>query len=594
MDVITAIAVIGVIILLGFIGALIFERTKVPDVLLLLLIGLVLGPVFTHYLGVEIFSAGMLGFIAPYLGALALIIILFDGGLDLNYDKVMHHLGVSVLHTVVIFVVNLILITVLFHFLVGFPLAIAILLGAVISGTSSAIVIPLLAGTSASEDTRTVLVLESVLTDVMCIVSVLTVISVLKGGAMDVGSISSNLLQPFAVAGMVGGLFAVLWLYVLKWIEGKKYAFMITIAALFILYSFTEYVKASGAIAVLVFGLVLSNRDEFQRIFRLRTRFVLDKKIMEFHDELTFVVRTFFFVYTGMVFSFVIPEPTSIPAFVPAFIATNPTFFFVVIMVILMLILIFARLPGSIITTRIKASTKKDLGIMAVMLPGGLTAAVLAQVAFIIPEYMDAGTAYHAALEPYKAMFVNTVFVVIVASVVITTICVFLIEQRRISKRASGSDMPFAEAKEPWTSKSPMYKKQLKDQPKAEWSQPKQIKTWQEPAQSKPPTRSAQTQSQPARAKQPQPQPTRTEQRIERTPAKGAIKSVREQAPPPSSKIKPKQPSAPQAPAQAQPMSTRKPPQARTGVHPLARRAAEFDKAQELEDSSKIKSRKKD
>lgn len=593
MDVIIALAVMGVIILLGFIGALIFERTKVPDVLLLLLIGLMLGPVFTHYLGVEIFSSGMLGFIAPYLGALALIIILFDGGLDLNYDKVMHHLGPAVLHTVVIFIVNLLLITMLFHFLVGFPFAIALLLGAVISGTSSAIVIPLLAGTSASEDTRTILVLESVLTDVMCIVSVLAVISVLKSGAMDIRSISSDLLQPFAVAGMVGGLFAVFWLYVLKKIEGKKYAFMITIAALFVLYSFTEYVKASGAIAVLVFGLVLSNRDEFQRIFRLKTRFVLDKKIMEFHDELTFVVRTFFFVYTGMVFSFMIPVSTSIPAFVPAFIATNPTTFFVFIMIILMVMLVIARLPGSLITTRISKSTKNDFGIMAVMLPGGLTAAVLAQVAFITPEYLDSTTAYHASLEPYRAMFVNTVFVVIVASVVITTICVFIIEQRRMSKKACGT-VPLVEPKEPWTSKSPMYTKKLKSEFKTEWSQSKSIKTWQEPSQSL--GRNTQTPAQTNQAKQVQSQPTRSEPQNERPPTKATMKPVREPTSPQTQpvKIKSQQNPPSQTPSKAQPASTRKPPQARTSEHPLARRAAEFDKAQESNASSKIKSRKKD
>jgi len=485
MDVITVIAIIGIIILLGFVGAVIFERTKIPDVLLLLLIGLVLGPVFNHYLNIEFMSASMLEFIAPYLGALALIIILFDGGLDLNYEKVMRHLGVSVLHTTVIFIVNIILITILFHFVVGFPLAIAVLLGAVISGTSSAIVIPLLAGTSANEDTRTILVLESVLTDVMCIVSVLTVISILKGGAVEIGSISSNLLQPFAVAGMVGGLFAVLWLYVLKWFEGKRYAFMITIAALLVLYSFTEYVKASGAIAVLVFGLVLSNRDEFQRIFRLRTRFVLDKKISEFHDELTFVIRTFFFVYTGMVFSFVLPESANIPAFVPTYIASNPAIFFAFIMVILVVILVLSRLPGSLITTRIRKSTKNDFGIMAVMLPGGLTAAVLAQVPFTVPEYLAAGTTYHTALEPYRAMFVNTVFVIIVTSVIITTICVFAIEYRRMSKNAAIPQSRRAIVKEAWATRSRMYGREVKEKHELEWTGSKTMKTWQE---SPPPT----------------------------------------------------------------------------------------------------------
>ncbi len=597
MDVITAIAIIGIIILLGFVGAVIFERTKIPDVLLLLLIGLVLGPVFNHYLNIEFMSASMLEFIAPYLGALALIIILFDGGLDLNYEKVMRHLGVSVLHTTVIFIVNITLIAVLFHFVVGFPLAIAVLLGAVISGTSSAIVIPLLAGTSATEDTRTILVLESVLTDVMCIVSVLTVISILKGGDMDIGSISSNLLQPFAVAGMVGGLFAVLWLYVLKWFEGKRYAFMITIAALFVLYSFTEYVKASGAIAVLVFGLVLSNRDEFQRIFRLRTRFVLDKKISEFHDELTFVIRTFFFVYTGMVFSFVLPESANIPAFVPTYIASNPAIFFAFIMVILVVILVLSRLPGSFITTRIRKSTKNDLGIMAVMLPGGLTAAVLAQVPFTVPEYIAAGTTYHNALEPYRAMFVNTVFVIIVTSVVITTICVFLIEYRRMSKNITVPQSRRAIVKEAWAARSRMYSREVKEMRETEWSSSKQMKQWQEssrpanvtqthprdsphgtrtrvltPVSQKPREKTPQATAKPANHHQ-KPQPLKPTPRAK--PANPKVQTSHTEPAKPA----PKPVNTPRPAIQTQQKSHRLPYQPQTRDHPLVKRTAESEKA---------------
>jgi hypothetical protein len=295
-----------------------------------------------------------------------------------------------------------------------------------------------------------------------------------------------------------------------------------------------------------------------------------------------------------MVFSFVIPVSTSIPESVPAFIAANPAYFFAVIMTILMAILIIARLPGSLITTRICKSTKNDFSIMAVMLPGGLTAAVLAQVAFIIPEYLDVGTAYHVALEPYKAMFVNTVFVVIVASVVITTICVFFIEQRRISKETSSSETPFAGA-EPWSSKSPMYKKQLKEQPKTEWSQPKQIKTWREPIPPKSTMRGTQTAAQAARSRTIQPRPTRTNQPVERTPAKVTTKPANRQKSPPVLSVKPvsRQNQPTQIPPRSQPQATKKPPQTRTGIHPLARRAAELDKAQEPDDRSKNKYRKK-
>jgi outer membrane biosynthesis protein TonB len=80
---------------------------------------------------------------------------------------------------------------------------------------------------------------------------------------------------------------------------------------------------------------------------------------------------------------------------------------------------------------------------MMMMLPGGLTAAVLAQLAFTSPMYLDATSAYHAALEPYRMLFINTVFFVIVACVAITTVGVFVWERERMTSPAQ----PAAQAK---------------------------------------------------------------------------------------------------------------------------------------------------
>jgi len=70
---------IGAVLILGFIASLIFERTKVPDVIILIFVGMIFGPVL-NIVRVE----GLISVLAPYIGTLALIIILFDGGLNLN------------------------------------------------------------------------------------------------------------------------------------------------------------------------------------------------------------------------------------------------------------------------------------------------------------------------------------------------------------------------------------------------------------------------------------------------------------------------------------------------------------------------------
>ena len=67
---------------------------------------------------------------------------------------------------------------------------------------------------------------------------------------------------------VAGAVFGIFWLRVLKMFQGKPYSFMITIAALMVVYSIVEYVGGSGPMSALIFGLVLSNKDEFARNWR--------------------------------------------------------------------------------------------------------------------------------------------------------------------------------------------------------------------------------------------------------------------------------------------------------------------------------------
>lgn len=67
--------------MLGFLGEEFFKRTSVPDPLFLLLFGVLLGPIL------NVFTHEQLSSITPYFAALALIVILFDGGLNMNIQQ---------------------------------------------------------------------------------------------------------------------------------------------------------------------------------------------------------------------------------------------------------------------------------------------------------------------------------------------------------------------------------------------------------------------------------------------------------------------------------------------------------------------------
>jgi cell volume regulation protein A len=566
MEVSYLFAGIGMIILIGFMGSLFFERTKIPDILILIFIGVLLGPLLTQYTDFGLLDdpemATAMTSIAPHFAALALVIILFDGGLNLHLEKTMKKMGISILHTSMAFIGSVTVTALAGVYLLGMDLIAALLLGCILGGTSGAIVISLIMKSCATENTKIMLTLESVLTDVLCIVTAIVFIEVLRGVELDTGALIQKLLGSFIIAGFIAFLFGVVWLMVLKKLAGKQFAFMITIAALLLLYAVAEFIHVSGAIAALVFGLVLSNKDEIARILKMKGDFVFDTHIKQFHTEVSFLIRTFFFVYLGITFTFTIDSSTfgSLPAFIPPWLIEQPIMMFMVFLAVLFTGIFIVRYLSTTITCMVSKELKVDKPYIYTMIPRGLAAAVLAQLPFAIKQYttVPEPTPYYILMQPYQSIFLNVVFMIIVLSVIATSIGIFFIERSRIKSSAcsgvsaSGGD---------WAVKSPTYKRTLEQENKAKWGSKSPPKTWSDPSAQKQP------------AHQPVPPPKKQYPATERQ----APRPTAHATPPPK---KPAQvhPAPKPAPHQKTRTVTR-PPHQQPREHPLVKRAAESEKA---------------
>src|SRR6185503_2275187 len=69
---------IAAIFLIGTFGEVVFSRTKVPDVIWLILVGILIGPTL------GLVSREQLLGVAPYFSALTLVFVLFEGGSRLD------------------------------------------------------------------------------------------------------------------------------------------------------------------------------------------------------------------------------------------------------------------------------------------------------------------------------------------------------------------------------------------------------------------------------------------------------------------------------------------------------------------------------
>ena len=403
LSVVMAFLAVGAIIIIGFISNLLFNKSKVPDVLILIALGYLIGPGMLGIIDNDMFE--IIEVMAPLLAAVALAMIMFDGGLGLNYDQVMGSLTRTMLHTIVAFVLSVMVATAIAFIMMGWDFCTALLLGAILGGTSGAVVIPLVNRLRVSPKTRVLLTIESALTDVIVIVMAMSIILLMQSSTGDLGPTVQGLAAAFFVSTMIGLIFGIFWLRVLAKLEGQPFSYMVTIAMLFIIYALTDVLVGQsgvGAIAALIFGLVLGNKEEFARIFKkFKGEYHFNEEIRQFHCEISFFVRTFFFVYLGIVFSMT-PIDTG----------------YIVLALGIFLGLIGVRYVAASITSSVFKLTRPNKMAVFFMMPRGLSAAVLASIPLTMGVVSD----------DVGAAFLSVTLVVIVLTTIMASIGSFTIE----------------------------------------------------------------------------------------------------------------------------------------------------------------------
>ena len=178
MDVVLVLLGVSFILFFGFFAEFIFRKTGIPDVLFLIILGFVLGPMVLNYIKVESVSP-----LAPIFTTFALLFLLFDGAFNINLSSLLRELAQSVMLTVFNFFISSLVIT-LVMYIVGLPFLLSLLTGFILGGISSAFVIPLLKQMKVSPKVYSLLTLESALTDIFCIVFSLTIVEIYNFGML--------------------------------------------------------------------------------------------------------------------------------------------------------------------------------------------------------------------------------------------------------------------------------------------------------------------------------------------------------------------------------------------------------------------------
>jgi cell volume regulation protein A len=352
------IAFVGILVFLAHLFSGIFNRARIPDVILLIIIGICVGPV----LGLT--SPEYFGSVGPVFTTVTLIIILFESGIALKLSMLRSALGGALVLAPLSFFLTMMVVAGLAVWLTDLTVLPAFILGAIVGSTSEAVVIPLVRQLKVNEEAQTLLSVESSMNDVLSIVVTVALVEAYLVGRFEFVSVAGDLIASFLVALVFGIIGALIWSVMLNRVHAIKNAMFTTPAFVFVIYGLVEILGFSGAIAALAFGVTIGNIETIRfpvfNTLNVKEPVGLSDTEKVFFSEVAFLLKTFFFIYLGISLELI------------------PTWL-IYVGLILTFVSFILRVPAVKISIR-KGMPAKELAVMTVMVPKGLAAVVLASI----------------------------------------------------------------------------------------------------------------------------------------------------------------------------------------------------------------------
>ena len=284
----------ALVLAIGTLTALLAQKIKIPDVALFLIVGLLIGPDTLGLIDIRADSAlnvTILLFGASY--------ILFDGGASLRL-RVLRQVWITIVVIATVGVVITAAITgISAHFILGVPLIVALLLGATLSATDPATLVPIFRQIRIRDRVAQTVISESAFNDAMGAIITFGVLAVAMGThEFSLATSLFELLKQSIIgifAGIVLGYAAAFIIAHERWSFLVEYAPVVTLVVVLGAYFSADSLHASGFVAVFVAGIVIGNKDTLG--FRMEEG--EQRKLEEFVSTTAFIMRLFIFILLG-------------------------------------------------------------------------------------------------------------------------------------------------------------------------------------------------------------------------------------------------------------------------------------------------------
>ncbi|MCC6509461.1 MAG: potassium/proton antiporter [Pirellulaceae bacterium] len=279
--------VVGVLILLGIVSSKLSARMGVPVLVLFLLLGMLAG---SEGLGGILFDDYEL---AHSIGTVALVLILFDGGLGTSMKAVRSVWKPALSLATVGVLVTSVLTGLAAMWVLKFSWLEGLLLGSIVGSTDAAAVFAVLrmGGISLPHKLVSTIEIESGSNDPMAIFMTVGCIELLTGSREFGWNLLGMFLSQMVVGALVGISVGLLTVRIVNRINlgaAGLYPVLVTAFCLLV-FGLTAWLGGSGFLAVYLAGIVLGN-----------SRLVFQRGILLFHDAIAWLSQIVMFIVLGL------------------------------------------------------------------------------------------------------------------------------------------------------------------------------------------------------------------------------------------------------------------------------------------------------
>ncbi len=367
----------SILLIACIVSSKVSDRFGIPSLVVFLAVGMLAG------------SDGLLGLsfdnrqIAQDVGTIALIFILYAGGLDTNLKSIRPVMINGIILATLGVVLTAGAIAVLVKYLLGLDWLEALLFGSIISSTDAAAVFAILGAKEISlrNNIRPLLELESGSNDPMAIFLTLTMIQIISVATVpSVPDVALTLVKQFLLGGLMGYMFGVALPGLFNRLRLEYWGLypVFSMAWVLLLYVLAGKIGGNGFLAVYIAGMFINKKE-----------FAHKKNLIGFHDGIAWTMQIVIFLTLGL-----LVNPSQLPAVALAGVAIAFWIMFVARPMGVFLSLLFSRY-----------SVKEKMFISWVGLRG-VVPIVLATYPF-------------GANLPHSELIFNTIFFVVFISIII-------------------------------------------------------------------------------------------------------------------------------------------------------------------------------